>query len=174
MVSSCVWKLWSWSHSVFCTSVIWWYLSAAACGFSVQTICCVYIKCKMYYVEPTLTPPLCLCFNLCRFLTTSRPASKSRTESVCASVWGCVCLRVPSLTAAGARWKDTKAVASAAAGAESRRGQDDVGSGGIRPHGDPAAVQQRWRQQPLGRRRLGQREQLSSPVWALKNQSPRR
>lgn len=80
-----------------------------------------------------------------------------------------------SPVANGSRWKDSEAAAAAAAAveAESRRGQDDVGSGGVRTHGDPAAVQ-RWRQQPVGRRRLGQREQLGSPVRALTHQSPRR
>lgn len=72
--------------------------------------------------------------------------------------------RVPSLTAAGVR----------PGGAETRRGQDDVGSGRIRTHGHPAAAVQRRRQQPLGRRWLGQREQLGSAVRALAHQSSRR
>lgn len=64
----------------------------------------------------------------------SRPARQSRSDSVCV----CECSRVPLLTAAGgSRWKDSRA----AAGAESRPGEDDVGGGGVRTHGDPAAVQ---------------------------------
>lgn len=115
-------------------------------------------------VWPSASPltllSLCVCVSAgCG--RASRPASQSRSERAC--------LRVPSPTAAGSRWEDSEA----AAAVESRRGQDDVGSGGVRTHGDPAAVQ-RWRQQPLGRRRLGQREQLGSPVRALAHQSPRR
>lgn len=52
-------------------------------------------------------------------------------------------------------------------------GQDDVGGIGVWTYGYPATIQ-RWRQQPLGQRWLGQREQLSTPVRALTHQSPGR
>ena len=53
------------------------------------------------------------------------------------------------------------------------RGHDDYGGRGAGAHG--AAVQQRHnnRQQPLGRR-VGQREQLGTPLRALPHQGPGR